>query len=1047
MPLQEQVVEIPIQGGVDEKNSPKLTARLLSAVNCRYTKPGEIWKRYGVDTLCWTNLRLTAAATGVQPSTTPPVAEQLVDYSGELVRIGGGQLDAYAPSSTTDWAYRGRVSECTARVDLGRTVDTGPGPGAGFADPSSAYDGSRYYATAYVDASSGTQVVYVDIKDTTTGANLFSRYAVSTIGGQSYAPRVLFFNSRLFVVFSVSGVISYTSLDLSAFAWDTVHPFNGTIYGPAWDVVLYASSQLVIAADNISAGTLDVTGYTFTGSTVSTVTSVSAISYPTGTGQTVPCVSVDGPQTDGRVFVCYTVNAGSSGSDVRLVTVAVTSTTTTQQGTPYVSTSMVTTGSTYFPHVAVRRTSSTTASVVATAKLATASGAQDAAWFQEFTCLAGSPYTKTPAYVPARKVANACWISSPTLISGRAYAFLMNTHPRASSTFLVDLSLQETMPSTPRIVAVTLPERWRGITAYSDIPRGQNLARIVPAGTNLYAYPHTTGATAKNQPSIATVTLDFAYPRNSTVAGQLLILAGGCVQAYDGASIFEVGFAYQPNISTSAPDATSGGLTTGATYGYRVLWCWRDARGNVHRGIVSSTVSIALSGGQTAAKIIVDGLNLTNRPGSVQLEVYRTLANGSVYYYVTTVANVVNGSPQLIDTTSDSSIQASATAHPQLTLGSEVAQVIPPSAAFVHAHQNRVWLGNVDDDSIWFSKQLTVGDGVAFSDSFTFDAFERPRVRAFGTLDDKLLILKDVRTYMLAGDGPDDTNSTGSFSQIMAIQSDLGCIEPRSVVGCEDGVFFLSYTGIMLATREGPLVNVGQFIENTLGDLTIVAATYSAANNAVRFVVDRPSAGVRGVVLEYDNKSGTAQNPVWTTHAYYDSASSTADPTIVASCNRAGVWTFINSDGRVYTESSTKFYDALKSFSGGAAFRQYVPMSGQLSWLKAASLNGCQRVWYAVLLATYKDSHDMSMSLYTDYSASYDQSVSWNSAILAANLPEQLRVHVANQECGALSVAFADATPSLEPDFTTGQGPIINGVSLEVGVQSGVRKVPANRSR
>lgn len=1045
MPLQEQVIDIPIVGGIDEGNSPKLTTRLLSARNCRYTKPGEIWKRYGNRLLAGTNKRLASADAETSPGNTPPEASQLIDFNGELLRIGSGQVDSYVPydggstpANATDWAYKGRVPECIVRLSGGQPIDKNGLDGP--PDPVVAISGDLR-ATAYVQGTLGVQSVYVDVANTASGAVLFSAYDVSIDPSfQSYAPKVVFTPTRLIVFFFNQnyGGVRYRCLTLDTMQWDVAT----TALEPGAE--RFDISNYVVGGEQVFCAFYtypEILAYGFNAATntKTTVTLVSTL----GVGDECDAIAVDGNQADGFAWVTHTVYTSGTNTSTTWVGTVNCNSVTSSVRTASLLVSLLAPSppniGARFRHIGVKRMSDARAVINLTSKTgATINLADEAIWNVLEDLNPGFYVT----YNPHRKVVAAAWVSRAFEYDGRAYAWIQNIHELATTHFLIDLNFDELeLPAigSPRIVAVTMPELWGPTLALSTLLRVDNLARVVVTDDTA-TMASLSGAASIEQPTVTGVDVLFGADTNSAVAGNTLVLGGGVVSGYDGVAPFEIGFAYQPRIN-AATTGTAGGLDPAATYGYKAVWAWRDARGNTYRSVVSLAVSVAM-GGNTSVNVDGRGLNLTNRRTAVYLELYRTLADGDVYYLVSSVQNVINGTVSFEDSLSDSDILASPRYHPQLTLDAEVANVIPPSAAFVHVYQSRVWLADVDDDSLWYSKEITSLSGVAFSDEFVFAPFDQPRLAALATLDDKLVLFRTNRTYMLSGEGPDATNTTGTFSSIMTIQTGLGCTEPRSVVACVHGVLFRSAQGITLLSRDGQFFDVGRMVEDTVGATAIVNACLVAKNDCVRVILDRPAPGEQGIVLEYDLRSGTPDSPVWTTHSDYgDFPVTTA--TLLASCTRAGVWTWINSSGRVFQEASDIFYDDVTD----ASVRVYVPSSGQLSWTKTAGLNGCQRVWYASLLCDYADSHTMEVSFLTDFAESTSQTVSWTNDVIAAALPEHLRIHVADQECTAFSVSWTMTEPTVAPDYTTGKGCVINGVSLEVGVESGVRKQRASRSR
>ena len=130
--------------------------------------------------------------------------------------------------------------------------------------------------------------------------------------------------------------------------------------------------------------------------------------------------------------------------------------------------------------------------------------------------------------------------------------------------------------------------------------------------------------------------------------GENLNFAGGQLKAYDGNVLVEQNFNYPPDItiatrgtivSTGSPTFAKPGTATTDVYSYKAIFTWADAQGNIHKSAVSTETSVSVADtdftatetGFNSFLVKIPPIDLTQK-NNVYIELYRTAANGSIFY-------------------------------------------------------------------------------------------------------------------------------------------------------------------------------------------------------------------------------------------------------------------------------------------------------------------------------------------------------------------------------------------------------------------------------
>ncbi len=481
-------------------------------------------------------------------------------------------------------------------------------------------------------------------------------------------------------------------------------------------------------------------------------------------------------------------------------------------------------------------------------------------------------------------------------------------------------------------------------------------------------------------------------------------------------------------------DMNSGGITDGV-YLYSAIYEWIDSFGQIVRSAPSVPISVTISDSTSHnVTIIVPTLRLTEK-NDVKIVIYRTENLGdTVFYRVTELLNPLQNNKNVdfvtfIDTKSDFQILSNDSLY---TLGGVVPNAAPPSSKFSALYKNRIFIGGLEDGNLmWFSKENSTGSSVEFSEYLTFKCDPHfGNITALGVLDDKLIIFKENGMFYLAGSGPSNTGDGNDYNTgFNNISTDVGCIDPKSVVITKLGLMFKSKKGIYLLDRGLNTTYIGANVES-YNNLTITSAIVNPINNQVRFTTKS------GTMLVYDYYTGQ-----WSTF--------TKLPAVDALFVNSNYY-LLKPNGVVYKESEGYTDDG-----------EFIQLKIQTGWLSFAKLQGYQRVRRALILGSYLGKHKLNVSFYYDFNKSPPQFTEINAGTLIGDnnvwgseeywgdsdvwggdfVPYEFNIHLTRQKCTSFKIEIYD---SQEDDFTEGFD--ISNFAFEIGVKQGTNKLaPKNK--
>lgn len=557
--------------------------------------------------------------------------------------------------------------------------------------------------------------------------------------------------------------------------------------------------------------------------------------------------------------------------------------------------------------------------------------------------------------------------------------------------------------------------------------------RILSENATLFSY---------RSPHFADLIFDPAKAFISTPIQQNFVISGGIVLAYDGESTTEYGFHMGPE-DVSLAQSGSGGSVPNGTYLVSAIYEWADKQGIRYQSVPSVPQSITVTGG-SSSKITatIPSLRITDKSGDttfptrvpVKIRLFITEDAGSIPYFTAQVDNpdiLTTDSVDLDLTTAPADITSNEILY---TSGGVIENTAPPSCGYIFTHKNRPICVKLEErNQIAFGKQIRPENGVGFNADFVIDLDpEGGDAIAGASMDDYAIIFKETAIMAISGGGPNDLGANNTFSDPQLISSDIGCQDPKSVLQMPEGIIFKSRKGIYLLTRGLELVYIGSNVED-FNSSTILSTNILKNTNEIRFVTDA------NVTLVYN---------------YYFKKWSIFDTPGILD---AVVWR--NADYVYLTPTKVLNEDSTTYLDDGS----YVQSKIRTGWINLAGLQGFQRIYEMAMIGTFFSDHVFQINHYYDYSERVQDTISITASSLvntelygsnavyggddfyggsANDEVFQLREGLPRQLCQSISFEFVDSISG----SNNGQGFSIEGLSLTVGVKSGLNRTNISRS-
>ena len=1026
--LEFQLQQAPMRLGLAEGADPHQVpfGTLTTAENVCWDKSGRAQKRYGTSNL----------TTSISGGGNISAASRLITRGSELAVTDGSTLYSYS-SSLVAWQSRGRLPE------IGLSWDPVQDSIAGAKAFDVAYlsNGQLVQAWATGDATSltGAGDIYYQIVDSSTGAIITSPTLLDSAGG--YRIRVLASGTSWVVLWTSSGGAlkcrtssGTTSLKTDACTTVKNMSLDACIIGTEW-VVAYA----------LLAGGVRLVRYSFAGTPVQQATAT----VTSEAGLEIEALSIAGASGE-------TLYIGYFTQDAKKFKFAAANPSTLAQT---VAPTVVDDQSAQTPkHAIIGLARETSTTCIYLYSFYTISSKDQSAGVTNSVSI-----TNAGAITRGQTAYFTRLLSRPFFINSRPYAILgnwtiadtftggNNTGIAGSDLFLVDATVTGG-------ASQWLPFRQVGKIEWligGIWGPGYVSQAAVQSGTLSYTpAPYLSNALSNYESwrqgvKLVSATVGSSLPADMWRAlslGQEACISAGVFTSYDGIEAIGYGWPHGPQLDPSNTVAAGGGSMAAGNYIYSVTAERRSSSGMLYRSPIATPTTVAVgASGQVTVAIVPVSLAYSQKEAQF-FPIYRTVVAGTVLQRRTIEpSNLVllnaafTSQPMtVVDSAADSNIGGITVAlstRPALyTEGGELEDFQPPACLTQAWHQSRFWLVLGDGRTVAFSKDYSTNPGVAPGFHPTMVLTFEKDITAIHTMDDKLIAFGSETFWYIVGQGPAPNGQGGSYD-VGVVQSDVGCVNPRSIASVPMGLFFQSSRGIYLLSRSLEASWIGRPVKDEIAAYpNITSAVVVAARNEVRWTANN-AAGTAGIVIIYNYVEDQ-----WTTSRY--TVGGVYGAPIADACLWNGVWTFVTTSGQVCTEDTTTYLD------GGST---WVPITIETAWINQTGPLSFQSVRKFALEGVSNSNHDLTLSVAFDNETSYVQTKTFaaGSAVTSIGPLESCELQIGTRrKCQAIRFKIQDATPTNPGSYPvgTGQGPSFDTIGIEVGGKRGFVPKPATKA-
>jgi len=1023
-----QSLPITFTGGLDTKTDPKQIAPtdFLELNNMVFSKGGSLVKRNGFETL---GTIVNSSVPSVSFSTVPALldsAKKVFSYNDELLINDAWNLYSYQGSDNT-WNYKGRSTV----VEL--STDSIVADANTYTEADMSLDlvnGLRFYS--YYKASE----LFYSIQDIETGQIIVNKQKISTgllpIAGRT---KVISYNGSTFIFFAVTN-------GLSNEIW--VQEFNGSqIVGAPFALI----TNLNFTAPNFdiyrrSNGQMYFAYYTTAGAMTIQIVNSNLTLGASQSFTEVPSNGINIFPGFGNLWVCWASTTETKYLITKLDLSGVVTPATLLDNTAGISDTVnnitgvydVFNDRAYFfwdrwsAYTGVPGYTDYTGSAEIFVKVLNAAGTN--LYFKRFI---GSLNIASKAFlhntVP-HILTNYTYPTFSQIIDPITFAATKSLSVPQASTFL--LNLYNTNATMGSAFNESVVANIAGVIQPGQSPQKKPTKGFLPSVSTLTSgiydiairYNNDYGLGQSNElnpyfapTGVMLAQLDFINSKPSVeVLGNNALIGSGQVAMYDSGIVCEQNFHIYPNAVLQTPSTGAGGsikVTADSTYSYIFVYEWIDNQGQVHRSFPSPAMTPIKAGtdytfaaGTTNGYVTltIPTLQVTNKPGTqVVINVYRTLADGDIYYLLTTFGTKINDPTVQTITYLDSHNDDDIRGNLQLYTTGALGYTAPPATKFISNFKSRAIVVPAEEkNAFWYSNQTLPNFPVQFTPFFIQNVNSvGGEITATSYMDDKLIIFKSGKVpgpsiLFMVGQGPAPSGANNDFGDPLPISIDVGCVEKTSIVQSPVGLIFKSNKGIFLLDRSLQTTYIGAAVEK-YNNNTVISGQLIPNTTQVRFILDD------GTMLMFDY--------------FYQRWATFTTPAAVSDCIWQGEHTFVTADGQVYKEKPNTFADGTTP----------VYMSFKTAWIKLANLQNYQRAYFYYLLGECQSSTELECSTYFDFATSPAQT---NTITPIVGELLTWRIFLANQRCQAFQISLQ------EKNGTVGEGFNLSGLNLVAGLKN-----------
>lgn len=930
MPLQKQIVPVPVDSGLMDKTDPKQLEPGQAAIleNLTYNSFKQLSQIQG-----FTKLATTKVSGGNISASDYPLA--LYSADSALVIRASDRFFSYSEDNSGKWAQK----DCPPMFRYTkRVLQAGEFPYENHAyDTDGTYEVLSFYTKSQIGGGDG---VKFEVRDVSTGAVLAEKLVEHAFLASNIGLGAVIISNTAYFFYCKGAVFSYYSVPLSTLTFSSETTIASGILGD----FSYTKIRDSVFITGINDPKTSVNKLTHPwGASFNATTNV----FSGATSDKAYIGSYDGgSDANDRLWVAF--RGTSSGNAIFYTvldgTLSTIVTTQTISGTAYSDVYFAmgyntTTSRMHIYYSGVETTSPKAITLPMRAIQVTNAGAQTA------LTLGSPPFAAKAAF-------------HPMFLNGRSYEvcydvvsqnYEMSTAPTYQEN--TTLSYFE-YPVSFWGFGLLYPNRnFRGNTASTFLATGMETITAVAPNVSPY-YPERQIVRYEIE--------QLPYQVGSSVSHSgTTYFPGASVTGFDGKAWFDLGFQEVPEIGTPVASGGAGSLT--GTYQITVTFEWYDAKGNLHQSAAAVPQSVSATSNTTiTTPVYLPSGTSKNQP--IQVSVWRTVANGTTFYL--TARDYISwdsgtSSPKNIaSTTTDALIISNPILY---TTGGIIESGPTPAMNDLIKHNRRIiGIDAEDTNKLFYSKTLQDKTAPQFNEDLFLrcdDGFGG--ALKIASLDEKLVILKKKDIFVIFGSGPNDLGTNSDFSDPQRVQTDQGISEPASLVKFPEGLLFKSTEGWKVLTRQLTVIDAGISVDR-LNSLTVSSAVLIEDQNQIRITHTEGTT----IIFDYLTKK-------WTT---------VTNQAAIGSANFNGKHVFLKSDGSVLLETSGQW---LMDTS-------VVEPRLTTGWINLPALQGFSRVYKALVLGEKRGAHQVRIRIGYDFDPNWrdEFTIDSTTAIGATNLTD-----------------------------------------------------------
>lgn len=321
-------------------------------------------------------------------------------------------------------------------------------------------------------------------------------------------------------------------------------------------------------------------------------------------------------------------------------------------------------------------------------------------------------------------------------------------------------------------------------------------------------------------------------------AGKCVYIAAGQLWSYDGETLREAQFgAGVEKIAVVTRDST-GSLTSGGKYKWRIDLCYKNAHNEECRAIsfLSSEVTMGGMGAHDTADVtfrqqptrITDAYYLIFRNENAGTNWYLVSSRTAPVQYDDTVAYLT-----FTDTLADTDIIDNEQ-HPA-NASLYLQPIAAPACSLISFGQNRLWVagGEMLPGEVWPSRLFAAGQCPSFNWALGLQVDRTTdNITALGFQSDYGVVFKQGSTYIVTGNiSPNIYQAVAPNTQLAL--SDRGCTNFKSISKLNNSISFQSENGYKVISAAGQMQDIGFPVEAVSG--TCVGAVLVRGDEHIRF--------------------------------------------------------------------------------------------------------------------------------------------------------------------------------------------------------------------